>query len=134
MREILFRGKRKDNGKWVYGYFVQICGEGFIITKDEISWVISIGQFDISYCDVIPETVGQYTGVKDENNKRIFEGDIIEYRDDMGKIMGKGIIEYDYKNGGYEVIRLNLNYYPMVLSSCCRIVGNKWDDPELLEK
>jgi len=46
--------------------------------------------------------------------------------------MGKGIVEYDYKNGGYEVIRPNLNYYPMVLSPYGRIIGNKYDNPELL--
>lgn len=70
MREILFRGKRKDNGKWVEGHY----GE-YYSGKENVS-CISIPKETISgsLCyDVIPETVGQYTGMTDKNGTKIFE-------------------------------------------------------------
>lgn len=69
-REILFRGKRRDNGKWVYGYLDCDMTQKlvFIRTPREI-------HTDVDMVD--PSTVGQYTGLTDRNGKRIFEGDIV---------------------------------------------------------
>lgn len=78
MREILFRAKRTDNDEWIEGDLLQYLGWGKVHIVQHYKG--AGGQ------EVIPETVGQYTGINDMNNKRIFEGDVISipYRDMSG--------------------------------------------------
>jgi len=79
MRQIEFRGKRIDNGKWVYGslYGTQIIIENIIEYGDSDYFGVNVRNFH----KVDPSTIGQFTGLVDKNKVKIYEGDIIELED-----------------------------------------------------
>ncbi len=141
MSEILFRGKIVDTGMWVYGYYCkhekrQLCPMGNDELKnDEVQHLIIWDSFadwnmpkNLECVDVIPKTVGQYTNFTNTSNQKIFFGDIIEdesknYRGIILKINGCWMIEWE---DGL------LHYVYEYLD--CKIIGNMWDNPELLEE
>ena len=89
-REILFRGKRADNGEWVYGNLI-----------DSDSIVGKIVDFDGEYFipefwyKVDPETVGQFTGLTDKNGTKIFDGDIVRFYDDSEDELTNGVVVFN---------------------------------------
>lgn len=119
MREIEFRGKRIDNGEWVHGYLLIYENEAYIFEE------------------VDPDTVGQYTGLKDKNGKKIYEGDILS--SDLGRP-----IVVEYKNGAFMLrCTYNENVYHDIFFPCdevpqstiswTEVIGNIHDNKELLE-
>lgn len=126
MREILFRGKRTDNGEWVQGY---PCRYGW--TGKEKDYIIPDYASALYTIEIDPETIGQYTGLTDMNGNKIFEGDIVwnSYNEDYGKV------EWDNDTARFIItcstFTVNFN---SVWSEELEIVGNVYDNPEMIEK
>jgi uncharacterized phage protein (TIGR01671 family) len=119
MREIKFRGKRLENGEWVYGDLTRYSENMSYITVDLVGGEIY---------EVCTETVGQYTGLKDKNGNEIYEGDIIE---DI-LTAEKEVIEF-HGNMFALVSYKSRFFFTVFRSDEKQIIGNIYDNPELLE-
>lgn len=122
MREILFRGKRVDNGEWVYGYFLVLpMGETIILSNK-------------GYAKVYPETVGEYTGLTDKNGKKIFEGDIVQYQPEYMCEPLQSVVEYYADKWNYPAFDLEDHNYEANGLQCaheedgCEVIGNIHDN------
>ena len=150
MREILFRGKRIDNGEWL---------EGSFLNDRDGSFYICPAVSDISYGDggnrrrigcwykVNHSTVGQYTGLKDKNDKQIFDGDILhisKIADGLGGYYQPPldypvnvVVKWDLCAWMWETLCEDKRYISFPDAWChyeCEVIGNIHDNPELLEK
>ena len=130
MREIIFRGKRTDDGEWIEGDYAysNIENKYFIICNPEMQSFTDPGNYlyTIDCCEIIPETVGQFTGLTDKNGIKIFEGDIVK-----GTFLGFPIpIEDDVFSICWQedIAGYKANYFENV-----EVIGNIYDNPELLE-
>ncbi len=144
MREILFRGKRKDNGKWVEGtlilttaveqkpYIVDSCWCPYGKINEE-----GYADFDwLNAYEVISETIGQFIGLTDNNNKQIFEGDIVEFNHPYnGK--SKHTVVWDNYTWSLSDFYVTCFDYPSEAFSegtkYMTVIGNVYDNPEILE-
>ena len=140
-REIKFRGKLEYNGKWIYGDLLQYENEDVAIFGEKLS---SFGCecTEMSKRDrVIPETIGQYTGLKDKDGNKIFEGDILEYigkrEDNMNKVYRRKVVFYE---GMFALLSKEMQAYSALNYHCMkdgrfawRVIGNIHDNPELIK-
>lgn len=145
MREILFRGKRKDSGEWVYGFLCKTYSPSNPKTRDAIMhknepscWA------EYSCAEIDVATVGQFTGLTDKKGKKIFEGDIVRTLapcsiDNYVKgvvMFGEYPTTYQSSNCGYYVkwqLILNKNLAMYCAKNDIEIIGNIHDNPELLK-
>lgn len=146
MREILFRGKRKDNNAWTEGYLFKTWNRTYLLwgmTGDVPNMV-----------EVKPETVGQFTGLTDKNGKKIFEGDIIKayFQPQNFKNPPYAIGSVIFENGTFKVVvhisknsieykvfeKEDITAYSIEHNFLDRyyvleVINNIYDNPELLE-
>ncbi len=127
MRDVLFRGKRVDNGEWVQGAYSHhtSLNRGFIVNVgvdhiSPIAWT----------CEVDPETIGQYTGLTDKNGTKVFENDIVMFG------FSPCVVKYDLPNGRYMFYEKGVylkNGFNVDTMKTKEIIGNTIDNPELLK-
>ena len=127
----LFRAKRIDNGEWTYGYLYGIWERKYIL------WGMTNNVPDMT--EIEPSTICQCTGLRDEDGKKIFEGDIVGYIDCTSTENGysehyyRGRVAWDEETASFKVTeRLSAESYE-VLDRGCNVLGNIFDNPELLE-
>lgn len=135
MREILFRGKRTDNSEWVEGYFCGKVNETIFLPATESAQIIDK---DLFWHEVIPETVGQYTGLSDSKGRKIFEGDIVKGHLHSAWSHNIEICDIAYGKSGFEsrmhINGLDSDYYShkVLFSKDVEVIGSIYDNPELL--
>lgn len=134
MREIKFRGKRTDTGEWFYGDLVH--------SKDKTRCGILVNEAE-TYDEYLvnPDTVGQYTGLRDRNGKEIYEGDIVKtplLDPIFGDVLSDAFdnVAISFHNGAFAVAYYNGRHkiYLQVLYDEIEVIGNIHDNPELLEE
>lgn len=128
MREILFRGKSKDNDVWVEGYY---CGKVNKTISPPAEDSAQIVDKDLYWHEVIPETVGQYTGLKDRKGTDIFEGDIVN----IIRAEENGKVEWRENDAAFEVVGdcLEASFLENLYGRDVEVIGNIYDNPELLK-
>jgi uncharacterized phage protein (TIGR01671 family) len=145
MRTIKFRGKRVDNGEWVYGYFVSVRD---IEGSDHACIHNTFGGFQY----VIPDTAGQFTGLIDKNGKEIYEGDVLQripneqysdatgipldmLREDIGDGGDLVFVRYDESQSSVMYLSLSRKFNVHWLNTqYFTIIGNIHDNPELMKQ
>lgn len=134
MREILFRGKSIDTGKWIEGFYNYF---DYIYNGREVRRNYILPTYEQDSIVVDPATVGQYTGMKDKKNgKKIFEGDIVLGRFEFGMKVPSLVV---FRDGAFGLAwgHSGKNFFTSFTGFCnvtFEVIGNVFDSPELLNK
>ena len=141
MRTIKFRGKRLDGQGWVVGYplekFQEIDGEPRIVI-DTCRTFANDGYHSLEQYEVLPESVGQWTGLVDRHGNEIYEGDVVGFEDATQTEGGAyeqnciGVVEWGEETASFEVTnRLSAESWEVLCE--CVVIGSIHDNPELME-
>lgn len=130
MRDILYRGGWIKNGEWIEGYYVFLNDTHYILEAGSEDWGVNGEWFQ-----VVPKSVGQYTGLKDKNEKKIFEGDIIRYQRGIDKFELMVVVWNESTASLVLAYSKDMNYYETLMNTkCyCEVIGNIYYNPELME-
>ena len=136
MREILFRGKRADNGEWVEGFYGRVQkDDSSYLCVIKLDTTLHISNLNRTAFEVVPETVGQFTGLTDKNGVKIFEGDVLGGCN--GSING---CEWEEKPFyvKFQYGRFNVPLWAAQeewdSTHYLNVIGNIHDNPELINK
>ena len=138
MREILFRGKRIDNGEWVEGYYQK----RYCLSDSEESLIFHADSYKMwEYAEIAPETLCQFTGLTDKNGNKIWENDILktwsgEYAQVKFGFYNTGFSIGNFNQGFYAAFSED-SYYRHELGFWCKkayVRGNIFDNKELLQE
>lgn len=161
-REILFKAKRKDNSEWVYGQLIYkncLRDNGMVehLYRDwtetyayiyEDNCENNTEEYPTKFIEVIPQTVCRYTNLDDKNGKKIFENDIIRLDDKRRRLISRADAKSEeelcrkdclvgFKDGSFMFGRNrysidDFDSYLWLTNNYCEIIGNKFDDGELI--
>ena len=151
MREILFKAKRVKDGEWIEGYYYKVQETVYCFKEDYEKNPVPIHHFIIftrttdwglpmqAYqTEIIPETLCQFTGICDKNGKKIWENDICDRKEKYPEVVkmtnGDWTLDYSYAIGrDYGNSYCNLGFYANE-RKCVEVIGNIFDNPELLQE
>ena len=130
MKEIKYRGKRVDDGKWMYGFYWYV--EEHVNPELSKRHAIKSIKNGIDF-EVKPETVGQYTGKNDDGGDELYEGDFVQFEYNFET--HEGYIEWCETEYVYTVVdeKSGLNFYLHEVDDAVTKIGNIHDNPELLK-
>lgn len=132
-REIKFRGFNEKNNKWLYGYYFVNRGLHFVVDdKTQTNPLVNWKDFVVK-----PDTIGQYTGLKDKDGREIYEGDILQYigkrKDNMNKVYRRKVV---FHEGMFALLSKELPVYSALNYHCMEdgrsawsVIGNIHDNP-----
>lgn len=134
MREIKFRGKRVTNGEWVYGYYVQYEHMGNVKHIIVTSWSqVCVSSYDVRGYQVIPETVGQYTGLTDRDGIKIYEGDVLRNVDNpIVDHLPFKVIWSKHHGAWFWWDEVGTDHLYQSVTNGCEVIGNIHDNAELM--
>lgn len=138
-REILFKAKRKDNGEWVEGYFLNVAKINAFICTGKIKLDGALKGIVAPEMHAVDQsTICRYTGLTDKNDNKIWENDIVteDWRNEKGIVRFGEFEAQVLKNIGFNI---EWNYISYRQDICywvgkCEVIGNVFDNPELLEE